>query len=105
MELEKFREFYFFLFNKVDVVFISKEFVWFCGFFLFVEVVKFIYNKVKFGVVLICVWGEGGVDGIGFDGEIKYSNVYFLKVIIDILGVGDIFNVGVICGLYGGLIF
>lgn len=84
------------LFDKVDVVFISKDFVWFCGYFVVFEVVKVFCSMVKFGVIVICVWGEEGVDGIGFNGEVKYSDVFFFKKVIDMFGVGDIFVVGVI---------
>lgn len=103
LELEKPRESHLLLLNKADVVFISKEFARFRGFSSSAEAVKSIYNKVKSGAVLICAWGEGGADGIGPDGEIKHSNAYPPKVIIDTLGAGDTFNAGVICGLHGGL--
>lgn len=48
----------------------------------------------------MCVWVEEGVDVLGFDGRLFYSDVFLLFRVVDILGVGDIFNVFVIFSLF-----
>lgn len=99
VELEKPRQSLVPLLDKADVVFTSKDFARFCGYSKASEAVKAFHSKVKAGATVICAWGDEGADGIGPDGEVKHSDAYCPKEVIDTLGAGDTFVAGAIYSL------
>ncbi|XP_068711245.1 ketohexokinase-like [Montipora capricornis] len=99
VELEKPRQSLLPLLDKADVVFTSKDFARFCGYSVASEAVKAFRSMAKPGATVICAWGEEGADGIGPNGEVKHSDAFPPKKVIDTLGAGDTFVAGAIYSL------
>ena len=98
-ELEKRRQSLVPLLAKANVVFTSKDFARFCGYSTASEAVKAFHSKAQAGAIVICAWREEGADGIGPEGEVKHSDAYHPKEVIDTLGAGDTFVAGAIYSL------
>ena len=90
------------LIDKVDVVFVSKDFAKMQGFTSAFEVVQSLHNSIHPWAFVICPWGEVGAHGIGPDGVVQHSDAYPPEQVVDSLGAGDTFIAGAIYSLLKG---
>lgn len=102
VEIEKEREELFLLFQRGDLVFVSKDVAKYLGFHSATEAVLGLYPRVQQGAYLVCAWADQGATALGPDGQVIHSPAFPPDAIVDTLGAGDTFNASVMFALSKG---
>ncbi|XP_057701048.1 ketohexokinase isoform X1 [Corythoichthys intestinalis] len=102
VEIEKPREKLYQLFDRADVVFVSKDVARHLGFQTPTCALRGLRPRLRPGAVLICAWAEKGADAADADGTLLHSDAFPPERVLDTLGAGDTFNAAVIHKLARG---
>lgn len=99
LEVEKPREGIEALFEEADLLFFSHDYVSKQG---FDDGAAFLKSLPR-GLAATCTWGERGVWGLDFMGEVHFQAALKLPRVVDTLGAGDVFNAAMIHAMTQGL--
>lgn len=90
--------------NKADILFISKDIALHLGYQSAHETVTDAKKKLnlKENLIIICPWGELGVDGVDSCGIVYHSDAFPPPTLIDTLGAGDTFIAGTLSSFLKG---